>query len=123
MKPHPLVVVCVQMYIMTYFSVCMFSPSLPPSLSLPLPSPQFNRFDPEDGRISERDFAKMILSYADINDQQKKKYMKRVKRAYEDGKVSGQRVNYLSNLFKYSWMYILYVGMSDFIMILLIRAH
>ena len=29
----------------------------------------------------------MILSYADINDQQKKKYMKRVKRAYEDGKV------------------------------------
>ena len=71
---------------------------LPPSL-------QFNRFDPEDGHISERDFAKMILSYADINDQQKKKYIKRVKRAYEDGKVSGQRVNYLSNLFKYSWMY------------------
>ena len=29
----------------------------------------------------------MILSYADINDQQKKKYMKRVKRAYEDGKI------------------------------------
>ena len=29
----------------------------------------------------------MILSYADMNDQQKK-YMKRVKRAYEDGKVS-----------------------------------
>ena len=29
----------------------------------------------------------MILSYADINDQQKKKYMKRVRRAYEDGKV------------------------------------
>ena len=48
---------------------------------------QFDRFDPKEGRISERDFAKMILSYADINDQQKKKYMKRVKRAYEDGKV------------------------------------
>ena len=47
---------------------------------------QFDRFDPKEGRISERDFAKMILSYADINDQQKK-YMKRVKRAYEDGKV------------------------------------
>ena len=29
----------------------------------------------------------MILSYADMNDQQKK-YMKRIKRAYEDGKVS-----------------------------------
>ena len=29
----------------------------------------------------------MILSYADINDQQKKKYLKRIKRAYEDGKV------------------------------------
>ena len=48
---------------------------------------QFDRFDPEEGGISERDFAKMILPYADINDQQKKKYMKRVKRAYEDGKV------------------------------------
>ena len=48
---------------------------------------QFDRFYPEEGRISERDFAKMILSYADINDQQKKKYLKRVKRAYEDGKV------------------------------------
>ena len=80
---------------------CLFSLSLPPSL----PPSQFNRFDPEDGRISERDFAKMILSYADINDQQKKKYIKRVKRAYEDGKVGGQRVNYLSNLFKYSWVY------------------
>ena len=32
----------------------------------------------------------MILSYADINDQQKKKYMKRVKRAYQDGKVRGR---------------------------------
>jgi Ca2+-binding EF-hand superfamily protein len=47
---------------------------------------EFSRFDPEEGRISERDFAKMILSYADINSQQKKKYMKRVKRVYEDGK-------------------------------------
>lgn len=47
---------------------------------------EFNRFDPEDGRISERDFAKMVLSYADMNDQQRKKYMKRVKREYGDRK-------------------------------------
>ena len=53
---------------------------------------QFDRFDPEEGRISERDFAKMILSYADINDQQKKKYMKRVKRAYEDRKVREREI-------------------------------
>ena len=51
------------------------------------PINQFNRFDPEDGRISERDFAKMVLSYADMNDQQRKKYMKRVKREYGDRKV------------------------------------
>ena len=48
---------------------------------------QFNRFDPEDGRIMERDFARMILSYADINSQQKKKFMKRIKRVYGHGKV------------------------------------
>ncbi|CAI8033646.1 Calcium uptake protein 1, mitochondrial [Geodia barretti] len=47
---------------------------------------EFNRFDPEDSRISERDFAKMVLSYADMNDQQRKKYMKRVKREYGDRK-------------------------------------
>ena len=29
----------------------------------------------------------MVLSYADMNDQQKKKYIKRVKREYGDGKV------------------------------------
>ena len=52
---------------------------------------QFNRFDPQDGRITERDFARMILSYADINTQQKKKYRKRVKKAYEDdNQVRGQ---------------------------------
>ncbi|CAI8033649.1 Calcium uptake protein 1, mitochondrial, partial [Geodia barretti] len=50
------------------------------------PIHQFNRFDPEDSRISERDFAKMVLSYADMNDQQRKKYMKRVKREYGDRK-------------------------------------
>ena len=51
-------------------------------------APSLTGLTPEEGKISERDFAKMILSYADINDQQKKKYnMKRVKRAYEDGKV------------------------------------
>ena len=63
----------------------------------------------------------MILSYADINDQQKKKYIKRVKRAYEDGKVSGQRVNYLSNI--HGCIIILYVGMSGFTVTIVIRAH
>ena len=56
---------------------------------------QFDRFDPKEGRISERDFAKMILSYADINDQQKKKYMKRVKRAYEDGRSERERHRFI----------------------------
>jgi Ca2+-binding EF-hand superfamily protein len=50
---------------------------------------EFNRFDPQDGRITERDFARMILSYADINDQQKKKYRKRVKKVYEEDSQEG----------------------------------
>ena len=33
-------------------------------------------------RISERDFAKLVLSYADMNDQRRKKYLKRIKKTY-----------------------------------------
>lgn len=33
--------------------------------------------------ITERDFAKLVLSYADMKEQRKKKYMKRIKKAYD----------------------------------------
>ena len=49
-----------------------------------LPLLQFNRYEPnEEGRITERQFAKMILSYADFTHQEKKKYLKRLKVAFQ----------------------------------------
>ena len=52
---------------------------------------QFDRFDPTDGRISELDFAKLVLSSTFLNNQGKKKFRKRVKEAYgtEPSPVSG----------------------------------
>ena len=43
---------------------------------------QFDRYDQVDGRISELDFAHILLSYAKMNDQRRKKYFKRIKRIY-----------------------------------------
>ena len=43
---------------------------------------QFDRFDPDDGRISELDFAKLVLSSTYLNKQAKKKYYKRIKGIY-----------------------------------------
>ena len=43
---------------------------------------QFDRFEPEDGKIREIDFSRLILAHATLNDQGKKKLLKRVKREY-----------------------------------------
>lgn len=43
---------------------------------------EFDRFDQVGGRITERDFAKLVLSYADMNDQRRKKYLKKIKKKY-----------------------------------------
>ena len=52
-----------------------------------MPSPhthkhQFERLEPKNGRISELGFAKHVLRYADMNEQRRKKYIKRIKRVY-----------------------------------------
>ncbi len=43
---------------------------------------QFERFDMVNGRISEYDFAKFILSHSVVNEQRRKKYLGRMKKAY-----------------------------------------
>ena len=43
---------------------------------------QFDRFEPEGGKIREIDFSRLILAHAALNDQGKKKLLKRVKREY-----------------------------------------
>ena len=46
---------------------------------------QFNNYQRVNGCISEYDFVKLILSYSSMNDQAKKKYMKRIRKRF--GKV------------------------------------
>ena len=68
--------------------------SLTPSHRHTVTHSQFNRFEPEDGVISEYHFARLILSYAEMNDQRRKKFFKRIRRVYgkelseESSKVS-----------------------------------
>ena len=45
---------------------------------------QFNRFDPEDGKITERDFAEILLVYAGYNEPKKIKMLKRVRRVFKE---------------------------------------
>lgn len=44
---------------------------------------QFNRYQPDDGRISEKDFASMLLTYAGFPDKKKALMIRRVKKAYK----------------------------------------
>ena len=43
---------------------------------------EFDRYDPEDNAITEKDFCELLLSYSDVSDQAKKVYMKRVRKAF-----------------------------------------
>lgn len=47
---------------------------------------EFNRFDPVDDRISERDFADSILVYTGQNFSKRAKLLKKVKRSFVDGR-------------------------------------
>jgi len=51
-------------------------------LTLAVLKEEFDRFEPEDDTITEKDFCELLLSYADVSDQEKKVYMKRVRKAY-----------------------------------------
>ncbi len=46
---------------------------------------QFNRYEPDDdGKISERDFAEILLLYAGLSEVKRIKMMRRVKKAFSD---------------------------------------
>jgi len=45
---------------------------------------EFNRYEPENGRITERDFAAILLLYAGLNETRRIKMMKRVKKAFKE---------------------------------------
>ena len=51
--------------------------------AMPL-SYQFNRYVSENGRISEKDFAGILLLYAGLSEAKRIKMLKRVKKAFKD---------------------------------------
>ena len=49
---------------------------------------QFNRYQPDDsGRITEKDFAEILLLYAGLSEVKRIKMLKRVKRIFKDDPV------------------------------------
>ena len=59
---------------------------------------QFNRYEPDDGRITERDFAHILLLYAGLNETKRIKMLKRVKKEFKDAKkVCGDDIPILCN--------------------------
>jgi Ca2+-binding EF-hand superfamily protein len=51
---------------------------------------EFGRFEPdEDGHISEHDFAKLILSHAEFEHQEEKRYLKRLKQKFDPQEMKG----------------------------------
>jgi len=45
---------------------------------------QFLSYDPEDEKITESQFADMLLTYSSFNDKKKQLILKRVKKAFKD---------------------------------------
>lgn len=58
---------------------------------------QFLSYDPEDGKITEKQFADMLLTYSSFNDKKKQIILKRVKKAFKDNaQVLGIQLKKLS---------------------------
>ena len=45
---------------------------------------QFQRYEPEDGFITERDFARILLLYAGLSNSKRVRMIKRVKKKYSE---------------------------------------
>lgn len=56
-------------------------------LSLPLLSPQFDRNDPVNGRITERQFGGMLLAYSGVQSRKLKLMQKGLKKMFKDAQV------------------------------------
>lgn len=50
---------------------------------------EFSRYDPENGKISGKDFARSLLAFVGFKDTRGKKMMKRVKKAFSDKESCG----------------------------------
>jgi len=53
---------------------------------------EFNKYLPDDGKIAEHDFAHLLLLHATLSDQAKKKFIRRVKKVYND--ETGQGISF-----------------------------
>ena len=45
---------------------------------------QFNSYDPVDGRITEWEFADMLLTYSSFHEKKKQKIIKKVKKCFKE---------------------------------------
>lgn len=50
---------------------------------------QFERHDPVDGRITERQFGSMLLAYSGVQSKKLTVMLKQLKKHFQDGEVSG----------------------------------
>jgi len=48
---------------------------------------QFNRYDQQDGRICERDFAESLVAYAGYSLKRRVRMLKRVKKNFKDKQI------------------------------------
>lgn len=45
---------------------------------------QFNSYDPKDGKITEWDFADMLLTYSSFHEKKKQKILRKVKKHFRE---------------------------------------
>ncbi|XP_031574950.1 calcium uptake protein 1, mitochondrial-like [Actinia tenebrosa] len=57
---------------------------------------EFLSYDPENGRITERQFADMLLTYSNFHEKKKQQILKRVKKAFKDNPEGVTFQNYLN---------------------------
>ncbi|XP_055333532.1 calcium uptake protein 1, mitochondrial-like [Paramacrobiotus metropolitanus] len=65
---------------------------------------EFERMEPKSGKISERTFAKMLLTYAGISEQKQKRMLKRVKERFQGEASEGigfEQVHGFSQVFRH----------------------
>lgn len=51
---------------------------------------QFERHDPVEGRITERQFGSMLLAYSGVQSKKLTVMLKQLKKHFQDGEVSGK---------------------------------
>lgn len=56
---------------------------------------QFERNDPVDGRITERQFGGMLLAYSGVQSRKLKQTQKGLKKMFKDAQVSQKLYNFL----------------------------